>query len=155
MAIVRKASALGSVGAGWPASISVSQTSAPITPSGLARRRGVASSGLLRGAALGRSVCWRRLASLIETCGRVAGALVGVPLVATIERAVKQRLNEDKTFEQAVGAKGKAVATRVYDGAMSLIGAVKPEAKVRLGNAAIARAYCLTFPQAIPALHII
>jgi len=90
-----------------------------------------------------------------KTCERVARALVGVPLVSTISRAVKQRLNEDKTFEQALGAKGKAVATRVHDGAMSLIGAVKLEAKVRLGNAAIAQVYCVPYPKAIPALHSI
>ena len=46
-------SALGSVGAGWPASISVSQTSAHSTPLGRARRVGVDSS-------LRRSVCVSR-----------------------------------------------------------------------------------------------
>lgn len=60
-----------------------------------------------------------------------------VPLVASIARAVKHRLEDDKTFEQAVGEKGKAIATTLYDGAMSLIGAVKLDAKGRLGNPAI------------------
>jgi hypothetical protein len=59
-----------------------------------------------------------------------------VPLVAAIAKAVKQRLDEDETFGRAVGVIGKTIATTVYDGAMSLIGAIKLEAKGRLGSSA-------------------
>ncbi|MFN0134004.1 MAG: P-loop NTPase fold protein [Phycisphaerales bacterium] len=62
-----------------------------------------------------------------------------VPLVASIARAVKQRLDDDTTFGRAVGEKGKAIATTLYDGALSLIGAVKLETKGRLGNPALAQ----------------
>lgn len=62
-----------------------------------------------------------------------------VPLVASIARAVKQRLDDDTTFEQAVGKKGKAIAATVYDGAMALIGAVKLDAKGRMGVPTVAQ----------------
>ncbi len=56
-----------------------------------------------------------------------------VPLVASIAKAVKQRLDDDKTFEQAVGATGKAIAQNFYNGAISLISAIKVDTGFGIG----------------------
>ncbi|MBX9735752.1 MAG: hypothetical protein K2X32_02405 [Phycisphaerales bacterium] len=62
-----------------------------------------------------------------------------VPLVASIARAVKQRLEEDRTFGNAVGEKGTTIAKTFYDGAISLISAVKVDAKGEAGVPFVAK----------------
>ncbi len=63
-----------------------------------------------------------------------------VPLVASIARAVKQRLEEDQSFAQSLGEKGTKVATSLYDAALSMVAGAKVDVKGRVGSAAVAQA---------------